>query len=63
MCQADVDLAVTAARKAFSRRSPWRKLDASKRGQLMMKLASLMKDNITYLAVHTAQHQGPCSQK
>ncbi|KAH3809563.1 aldehyde dehydrogenase 1A1-like isoform X2 [Dreissena polymorpha] len=48
--KADVDLAVKAARAAFRRGSPWRKLDASKRGQLMNKLARLMRDNITYIA-------------
>ncbi|XP_052214728.1 aldehyde dehydrogenase, mitochondrial-like isoform X3 [Dreissena polymorpha] len=48
--KADVDLAVKAARAAFRRGSPWRKLDASKRGQLMNKLARLMRENITYIA-------------
>lgn len=46
-----MDEAVKAARVAFSRRSAWRKLDPSKKGQLMNKLAKLMKDNISYIAV------------
>jgi len=35
--QADVDKAVIAARKAMQIGSPWRTMDASKRGQLMRK--------------------------
>lgn len=49
--QADIDDAVKAARAAFKRGSPWRKLDASKKGQLINKLADLMKENVSYLAV------------
>lgn len=35
--KADVDLAVTAALKAFARGSEWRNLDASARGRLLNK--------------------------
>lgn len=49
--KADVDEAVKAARAAFARGSKWRKLDPSKKGQLMNKLARLMRDNISYMAV------------
>ena len=50
--QADVDDAVKAARAAFKRGSRWRKLDASKRGQLINKLADLIKRDIKFLAVN-----------
>ncbi|XP_060580697.1 aldehyde dehydrogenase, mitochondrial-like [Ruditapes philippinarum] len=46
----DIDDAVSAARAAYKRGAPWRKLDASKKGQLLNKLADLMKQNISYLA-------------
>ena len=46
----DIDLAVKAARKAFSLDSPWRTMDASKRGRLMFKLADLMERDLDYLA-------------
>lgn len=48
--QADVDLAVAAAKKAFHRYSPWRTMDASQRGLLMLKLAELMDSQARYLA-------------
>lgn len=35
--QADVDIAVEAASKAFKRGSEWRSLDASARGKLLHK--------------------------
>ncbi|MGE5755917.1 MAG: aldehyde dehydrogenase family protein, partial [Planctomycetaceae bacterium] len=38
---ADIDLAVKAARKAFNRSGPWRKMDARDRGRLMNRLADL----------------------
>ena len=49
--QADVDKAVAAARKAFEFGSPWRTMDASKRGALIYKLADLMERDMEYLAV------------
>src|SRR4051794_28801833 len=41
----DVDAAVGAARAAFADDSPWRKLPAPARGQLINKLADLIEDN------------------
>ncbi|CAG5119457.1 unnamed protein product [Candidula unifasciata] len=46
----DVDLAVAAARAAFKLGSPWRTLDASKRGYLINKFASLLERDFEYLA-------------
>ncbi|XP_045529143.1 retinal dehydrogenase 2-like isoform X3 [Pieris brassicae] len=48
--KADIDLAVAAARKAFHRYSPWRTMDASQRGFLLLKLADLMEAQARYLA-------------
>lgn len=48
--KADIDLAVAAAQKAFHRYSPWRKMDASQRGLLLLKLADLMDGQARYLA-------------
>ncbi|XP_050665136.1 aldehyde dehydrogenase X, mitochondrial-like [Leptidea sinapis] len=48
--KADVDLAVSAARKAFHRYSPWRTMDASRRGLLLLKLADLLEAQARYLA-------------
>ena len=50
-CQADVDLAVKAAQKAFDLGSPWRRMDASERGLLLNRLADLMEKDAQYLAV------------
>ncbi|XP_008308658.1 retinaldehyde dehydrogenase 3 [Cynoglossus semilaevis] len=46
----DVDKAVTAARRAVQRGSPWRKMDASSRGGLLHRLADLMERDRTLLA-------------
>ncbi|CAF1270235.1 unnamed protein product [Rotaria sordida] len=46
----DVDKAVQAARKAFDIDSPWRKLEPVARGNLMRKLASLLRRDIEYLS-------------
>ncbi|XP_058792368.1 aldehyde dehydrogenase 1A1 [Phymastichus coffea] len=56
--KADVDKAVAAARKAFSRKSAWRTMDASARGELMLKLADLMHRDIEYLASVEALNNG-----
>ncbi|KAI8770868.1 aldehyde dehydrogenase, mitochondrial [Biomphalaria glabrata] len=45
----DVDRAVAAAREAFKLRSPWRTMDASKRGQLIGKFASLLQRDFDYI--------------
>ena len=49
--QADVDKAVAAAKEAFKIGSPWRRMDASARGNLMNKLADLMERDKIYLCV------------
>ena len=49
--QADVDKAVAAAKEAFKLGSPWRRMDASRRGELLHKFANLIEKNIPYLAV------------
>lgn len=46
----DIDKAVAAAMKAFELGSPWRTMDASKRGMLMFKLAELIESNNDYIA-------------
>ena len=48
--RADVDKAVKAAREAFQIGSPWRTMDASMRGKLILKLTELMEANKDYLA-------------
>src|SRR5579862_5490605 len=48
---ADVDRAVSAARRAFEdRNGPWRKLSASERGRILWKLADLVEKNVDELA-------------
>ena len=49
--QADVDIAVKAAREAFKLGSPWRTMDASERGILLNRLADLIERDREYLAV------------
>ena len=51
--QADVDLAVAAARKAFEIGSEWRNTDASARGALILKFAQLIRRDLDYLSVIT----------
>src|SRR5947209_14215149 len=47
--KADIDLAVKAARKAFTE-GPWPKMNASERGRLLNKLADLVEQNQEELA-------------
>lgn len=48
---ADVDRAVSAARRAFDDKSgPWRKMSASERGRLVWRLADLIEQHIDELA-------------
>lgn len=47
----DIDRAVKAARKAFEIGSEWRSMDASARGQLINKLAQLIRRDREYLGV------------
>jgi aldehyde dehydrogenase (NAD+) len=48
--EADVDIAVKAARKAFHAKSVWRRMSASERGKLIHRLAELMEKNAEDLA-------------
>merc|ERR1711970_1241162 len=48
--KADVDVAVKAAREAFKLGSPWRTMDASKRGQMLNKMADLIERDYEYIA-------------
>jgi aldehyde dehydrogenase (NAD+) len=60
--QADIDLAVKAARKAFDS-GPWRKMDARDRGILMNRLADLIEKNIDELAeLETLDNGKPISE-
>lgn len=49
--KADVDKAVAAAKLAFKLGSPWRRMDASERGNLLNKLADLIERDRVYIAV------------
>ena len=50
--QADVDLAVAAATRAFAFGSEWRTMDASNRGRLIHKLADLItRDKVLCLTI------------
>ena len=49
--QSDVDQAVAAATDAFNISSPWRQMDSSERAVLITKLADLIDENKSYLAV------------
>lgn len=51
LIQADIDYAVAAAQEAFKLGSPWRTIDASKRGILLNRLADLIQRDAVYLAV------------
>ena len=46
--EADVDRAVAAARRAFE--GPWRSMRASERGQILLRLADLMKQHADEIA-------------
>mgnify|MGYP005810311961 CR=1 FL=1 len=46
---ADINLAVTAARRAFEK-GPWRKMTASERGRLIWKLGDLLEKNLEEFA-------------
>ncbi|KAM9331107.1 aldehyde dehydrogenase 1A1-like [Gastrophryne carolinensis] len=56
--KADVDKAVKAARDAFALGSPWRTMDASKRGLLLNKLADLIERDHLYLSTLEAIDAG-----
>mmetsp|Transcript_10423 Transcript_10423/g.19165 ORF Transcript_10423/g.19165 Transcript_10423/m.19165 type:complete len:510 (-) Transcript_10423:193-1722(-) len=46
----DVDIAVAAARAAFEEDSEWRKMDATKRRDLLWALAQAIEENMEYLS-------------
>ncbi|XP_047349359.1 aldehyde dehydrogenase 1A1 [Vespa velutina] len=48
--EADVNKAVAAAKKAFSRCSEWRTMDASLRGKLIHKFTDLVQRDLNYIA-------------
>ncbi|VVC34894.1 Aldehyde/histidinol dehydrogenase,Aldehyde dehydrogenase N-terminal domain,Aldehyde dehydrogenase [Cinara cedri] len=48
--EVDINIAVAAAQEAFKLDSPWRTMDASKRGALLNKLADLIQRDAVYLA-------------
>ncbi|KAF7402934.1 hypothetical protein HZH66_005201 [Vespula vulgaris] len=48
--EVDVNKAVAAAKKAFSRCSEWRTMDASLRGTLINKFADLVQRDLNYIA-------------
>ncbi|ELT88784.1 hypothetical protein CAPTEDRAFT_186813, partial [Capitella teleta] len=61
--KADVDAAVVAARKAFEFGSEWRTMDASGRGRLISKLASLIERDRCHIAsLETLDNGKPVSQ-
>lgn len=55
--EADVDLAVAAARNAFEN-GEWSTLSASARGKLLLKLAALIEENIDYIAEIESRDNG-----
>uniref|UniRef100_A0A2H1VZJ0 SFRICE_015281 n=1 Tax=Spodoptera frugiperda TaxID=7108 RepID=A0A2H1VZJ0_SPOFR len=54
----DVDLAVAAAKRAFHRNSEWRRMDASKRGEILYKFSDLVERDQTYLAELESYNNG-----
>ncbi|HWR17599.1 MAG TPA: aldehyde dehydrogenase family protein [Terriglobales bacterium] len=54
---ADINLAVTAARRAFDK-GPWRKMTSSERGRLIWKLADLLEKNLEEFAQLEALDNG-----
>lgn len=56
--KADVDLAVTAARNAFSRGSVWRNTDPTARGALLNRLAALVERDSDTIANLTVLENG-----
>ena len=59
---ADIDLAVTAARKAFED-GPWRKTDARERGKVLLRVMDLIEKNKDELALlETLDNGKPISE-
>lgn len=60
--KADIDLAVTAARKAFEE-GPWRKIDARDRGKILLKIMELIEKSKDKLALlETLDNGKPISE-
>src|SRR3989338_5655007 len=60
--KADIDLAVTAARKAFEE-GPWRKTDARDRGRILLRIMDLIEKNKQELALlETLDNGKPISE-
>jgi len=58
--KADVDKAVAAAKAAFKRGSVWRNMDASDRGVMLLKLASLIeRDRVKLASLETLDNGKP----
>jgi len=58
----DVNIAVKAASEAFRLGSPWRTMDASRRGELLNKLADLMeRDSVLLASMETLDNGKPYS--
>ncbi|CAN6442217.1 unnamed protein product [Victoria cruziana] len=55
--EADIDLAVKAAREAFDH-GPWPRMSGSERGKLMLKLADLMEENVEEITSLDALNAG-----
>ncbi|XP_013165205.1 PREDICTED: retinal dehydrogenase 1-like [Papilio xuthus] len=56
--EADINLAVAAAKRAFHRNSEWRLLDASQRGYILYKFADLVERDFDYLAELESYNNG-----
>ncbi|KPJ18955.1 Retinal dehydrogenase 1, partial [Papilio machaon] len=56
--EADINLAVAAAKRAFHRNSEWRLLDASQRGYILHKFADLVERDFEYLAELESYNNG-----
>ncbi|GAX62871.1 aldehyde dehydrogenase [Candidatus Scalindua japonica] len=55
--KADIDLAVSAARKAFEK-GPWKKMDARERGKILLKIMELIEKNKDELALLETMDNG-----
>lgn len=56
--QADINLAVAAAKRAFHRNSEWRLLDAAQRGAILYKFADLVERDAEYLSELESYNNG-----
>lgn len=56
--QADIDAAVSSAKRAFKRNSEYRLLDASQRGRILNKFAELLERDADYLGALESYNNG-----